>query len=346
VRAAAPDTPPIAQHAQTTTHVDHDTTALVDLTPVFFGTPPEAAVATDVQLPLYQLALAGSITTFFSDMIMHPMDSIKTIQQSDVDLSFLAATTYLWDLAGIAGFFHGFLTYAVSDAVSGALKFTVWEVWKQKTAGLMKNASQPVPVLTLFAGAALAFVACYFTLVPGELLKQQLQMSYYESLPEAIAGIYQHSGLAGFYTGYEAVLYRDVPYTMLELGLYEVFKKFSISQQQSTKDDNDSSSALDVDEIVAAAVTGAITAVLTTPVDSIKTLLMIDPKFQDASFAECFITTVQDHGPLAVFAGVVARVAWIVPFTAIYLPTYDALKRLLWKQYLVDQPEAPAAPPR
>ena len=89
--------------------------------------------------------------------------------------------------------------------------------------------------LLLFVGAALAFVASSITLVPGEVLKQALQMEQYESLPAAVQGIYQHSGWAGFYTGYEAVLCRDVPYTMLELGLYELFKRFTVETSMAQK---------------------------------------------------------------------------------------------------------------
>lgn len=384
----------------------------LDWTPVAFGMPPDglpqqheqheknnydgsAADGFELvqqqpppQLPLYQLALAGSLTTFGTDIIMHPMDSIKTLQQSNVELTLLAAATVLWETSAL---FHGFFTYAVSDAVSGAIKFTVWELWKDKTAS--GGGTQPLPpfspatnnnelsstptpsLLTLLVGAALAFVASSFTQVPGELLKQQLQMSYYDSLPSAIAGIYQQQGMAGFYAGYEAVLYRDVPYTMLELGLYEVFKKLLLKQQQEppqsltpphqqespsccrgtdefstarlvSDTDNESATTTSVsslwwEEMGAAAVTGAFTAVLTTPVDSIKTLLMIDPHFADATFVECLITTVHQHGPWAVFAGVVPRVAWIVPFTAIYLPTYDAIKRFLLQRQIAAMTQPP-----
>lgn len=70
----------------------------VDTTPVAFGAIPDALSSTSVapsaaamaelgqsqqqqqdrlELPLTQLALAGSLTTLFSDIIMHPVDCIK-----------------------------------------------------------------------------------------------------------------------------------------------------------------------------------------------------------------------------------------------------------------------------
>jgi hypothetical protein len=149
----------------------------LDLTPVAFETSLETdagstAVTTntnadtaDIRLPLYQLALAGSFTTFFADISMHPMDCIKTVQQSDsgVGLSLFLAAQYLWTTSGIAGFYHGFLTYAGADAVGGALKFSVWELWKQTTVD-----KRPT-YLYMWMGATLAFVSSSFVIVPGEV---------------------------------------------------------------------------------------------------------------------------------------------------------------------------------
>jgi len=135
-----------------------------DMTPLAFGAVPDGIhhlvpasgeeIQQQQQLPLIQLALAGSVTTFFADMIMHPMDCIKTVQQAtNGGMSVVAATSYLWDVAGIAGFYHGFLTYACADAISGAVKFVVWEFWKHKTEQDVKDKPQPLPVLALFLGA-------------------------------------------------------------------------------------------------------------------------------------------------------------------------------------------------
>lgn len=49
----------------------------------------------------------------------------------------------------------------------------------------------------------------------------------------------------------------------------------------------------------------------------------------DNGFWDCFLTTIQQHGVGAVFAGAMARVVWILPFTALYLPVYERLKRKL-----------------
>jgi hypothetical protein len=304
---------------------------------------------------LSHLALAGALATIIADMTMHPMDSIKTLQQSDsgYGLTLLQAAHVMYEQSGWGAFYHGFFTYAFSDAMGGALKFVTYELGKQLTLHKMdvKETSQIQQSLAVFACAAMAFVASSIVVVPGELMKQQLQMNLYDGLPQAMAGMFEKSGLLGFYTGYSGVLLRDIPYTMLELGLYEIIKngmldwKQKRQQQQGSQDgdvrfvdEEDALSSLVVstppqkilhawEEVVAAALTGGATAYLTTPLDTIKTKLMVDQDLYAGGFLDCLVSTVDHHGLGALFAGGAARVAWLVPYTAIYLPVYDLLKR-------------------
>ncbi len=87
------------------------------------------------------------------------------------------------------------------------------------------------------------------------------------SLVGGIKQIWRTEGLPGFFTGYKATLIRDVPYTMLELGLYDNFKtllkKYQKREQLTT-----------MEELGAAAVTGGIIGFVTNPLDLVKTRLM------------------------------------------------------------------------
>lgn len=296
-------------------------------------------------LPVLQLAAAGSLATVLGDTGMHPVDCVKTLQQSalGLDMSVAQAVEHLWTTAGASGFYHGLLTYVLSDAVGGALKFAIWEAWKQQTEDWEHKTA------ALWMGAALAFVGSSAVTVPGEFLKQQLQMSYYENVGQAMSDVFATSGLAGFFVGYEGVFYRDIPYTMLELGLYEVLKarisEFRAQSSPSSSSFNRGEGNADEEpplanweEIMAAAITGGTAALLTTPLDTIKTKMMVDPDWGvGSSFVECLVSTVQQHGWQAIFAGVVARIAWIMPFTAMYLPLYDYFKRRLWMHHIMQQ---------
>jgi len=288
-------------------------------------------------LPLVQLALAGAFTTLLADAVIHPIDCIKTLQQSDLawqlglHSSMFRSASYLFEASGLAGFYHGFFVYAFADAVGGACKFAVWETWKQKVMAQPQDGQLPSlsHMLMLLLGAGLAFLVASVFIVPGELLKQQLQMEYFPGLMEAVRAIGSTSGISGFFVGYDTVCFRDVPYTMLELGFYEVFKMVANSNSNMG---SDSSASNAWKELAAASVTGAVAAVVTTPLDVIKTKVMVDTAYAGLNFYECFQSILDSHGWAALFCGVEARIAWIVPFLCIYLPLYDAIKRMLWQQ--------------
>ncbi len=65
----------------------------------------------------------------------------------------------------------------------------------------------------LYVAAAAAFIASSVVLVPGELLKQRLQMGQISSVRQGIPQIFKSEGILGFYAGYSGVCLRDIPYT-------------------------------------------------------------------------------------------------------------------------------------
>ena len=170
----------------------------------------------------------------------------------------------------------------------------------------------------LFVAAAAAFLVSSVVLVPGELLKQRLQTGQIASVRQGIPQIFKSEGIFGFYAGYTGVCLRDVPYTMMELGIYDNFKSMYLKYKNRTESNQ-------WDDLLAAAIAGGITGFLTAPLDNIKTKLMVEAGY--SGFFDCLTKTVKTGGMPALFAGSVARVAWLMPFTAIYLPVYEILKR-------------------
>jgi solute carrier family 25 S-adenosylmethionine transporter 26 len=295
--------------------------------------PPPVPIANpnvrNLEPAIWKLALAGSLATIFSDMAVHPVDCIKTLQQSDegIGLSMLGAAQVIYtQLGGLEGFYRGFLTYVGCDAVGGAIKFSTYELLK-------RQAQQNIPSgnlfsATLFACAAMSFVTSSVITVPGELLKLNLQMGHYSGCFDAVSSIWQTQGISGFYQGYDGVFLRDVPYTAMELGLYDLFKTLYMSRKQPKEDDATSSDNLaTTEQILLAGLTGGIIGFLTTPLDTIKTKLMVDAHYAGSSFLTAFVATIHDHGWESVFCGASARVVWLIPLTAIYLPTYDFVTR-------------------
>ena len=110
-----------------------------------------------------------------------------------------------------------------------AIKFATFEISKLFCE---KNLPLKYHSMAQFACAAGAFLACSIVLVPGEVLKVRMQAGTVTSLSMGIKSIFKQDGLSGFFAGYGATLLRDVPYTMLELGIYENLKSIMRNRKQ------------------------------------------------------------------------------------------------------------------
>lgn len=291
---------------------------------------PKAAEAkndielSNIELSSDKLALAGAVATAFGVVAMHPVDSIKTLQQSDagMGLSILAAGKKIVKDGGPGALYSGLGPYVTSDACAGALKFASYEILKKWVKDKVPEEQYGT---ALFGCAAAAFIVSSVALVPGELLKQRLQMGQITSIRQGIPQIFKAEGILGFYSGYSGVCIRDIPYTMLELGIYDNLKSFYLKVKNKNAAPGEERPITQFDQIVAAAISGGITGYATSPFDTIKTKLMVDTGYN--GFLDCVAKTVKDSGVGSLFNGSLARVAWLMPFTAIYLPVYEALKR-------------------
>lgn len=275
-----------------------------------------------ISLNAFDLCICGAFATAFGDFVMHPIDTIKILQQSsDKALGFILTAKSILVSKGPLGFYQGVVPYLIGDGLSGAVKFATFEISKKF---LELRLPQKYHSLTQFICAAGSMIACSVVMVPGEVLKTRMQTGMVSSLTEGVSNILKTEGVAGLFAGYYATLVRDLPYTILELGMYENIKA-AIRRRKNVKDLEQS------DELLAAAITGGITAFITTPLDLIKTKLMMQSTLggQYSGFIDAFSSIYNSGGVEALFVGSVARVAWLLPFTTIYLGVYESAKRRL-----------------
>lgn len=168
------------------------------------------------------MAVAGFLATALGDLIIAPIDTIKTLQQGSAgsSLSMLGATQQLLQRGGPLALFAGAESYVPADAVAGGLKFFTYE-WVKAWGAKPGRVPPRLMSLWVFLCGGIAFIASSIALTPGELIKQRLQTGMYNSILQGITTIWRTEGLLGFYQGYFSICLRDVPFTMLELGLYE-----------------------------------------------------------------------------------------------------------------------------
>lgn len=287
-----------------------------------------AAVVETRKLSSGEMAAAGAFATAFGVTIMHPVDTVKTLQQSTegMGLNMLQATRKITTDGGIGALYSGLGPYVTSDGCAGALKFATYEALKN---WMKDKVPEEHYGKGLFVVAAAAFLVSSIALVPGELLKQRLQMGQISSIRQGIPLIFKNEGILGFYSGYSGVCLRDIPYTMMELGIYDNLKSMILKfKNRDVPEGAPQKPGNQLDEILAAAISGGITGFLTAPFDNVKTKLMVDTGMYNGFF-DCVAKSVKENGIGSMFSGSAARVAWLMPFTAIYLPVYEIIKRRL-----------------
>lgn len=295
--------------------------------------------------------IAGAVASAGAVAAMHPLDTLKTLIQKSSTVANTAtvggpeltasSTNALRMLIttlrtkGVAVFYKGLFPNLTSQVPSGAIKFAAYESFIQLSSKLFPDLRGSA--LVDYTCAALAFVVCSVTLVPGELIKQRLQAGVYPNMVSAFTNIIRNEGPRALYTGYAATLIRDVPYTMLEFGLYAQFKRTfrSFKRRKLTSGE----------ELALGGLAGGCTGFLTTPIDLAKTRLMtqaVGPGRQYSGVLDVLTKVARNEGLPALFKGSVPRVVWLIPFTALYFGIHEAAKRKLLSRRVALQAQLPS----
>jgi len=160
--------------------------------------------------------------------------------------------------------------------------------------------------------------------VPTEVVKTRTQTSAYGELGKssmlALRTILTRDGMLGLYRGFGTTVMREIPFTSLQFPLYE-FLKLQLARKLSKK------SLLAREAAVCGSIAGGVAAALTTPLDVLKTRVMLDLRSTSEAQLPSLARRVKDiyehEGPKALFAGIVPRTLWISAGGAVFLGVYE-----------------------
>lgn len=171
------------------------------------------------------------------------------------------------------------------------------------------------------AAASLGEIAACAVRVPTEVIKQRAQAGQHPSSMLALKHILsQHKaiGVPGvwkeLYRGWSVTIMREVPFTVIQFPLWEAMKEYRKSTTRK-----ESISAWESGLFGSAA--GAIAAGFTTPLDVLKTRMMLAK--EKTPVVPLLKQILRDSGPRAFFAGIGPRVMWISIGGAIFLGSYQ-----------------------
>ncbi|KAM0666931.1 hypothetical protein ACQRIU_004786 [Beauveria bassiana] len=278
--------------------------------------------------PFRTALIAGAVAGTTVDLSLFPLDTLKTRLQSSA--GFFAS-------GGFAGIYRGIGSAVVGSAPGAAFFFCTYESAKHYLGpriGAGSGASIGSDALVQMMAASLGEVAACAVRVPTEVVKQRAQAGQHGgSSARALRAILRSSpgGISSvwreLYRGWGITVFREVPFTVIQFPLWEGMKAWRRRQRQETSGSGSGSGRATVSQVTAAesalfgSVAGAVAAAATTPLDVLKTRVMLSP--ERVSVAAVFGRMVRKEGVRPFFAGVAPRVTWISIGGAIFLGSYQ-----------------------
>ena len=228
--------------------------------------------------------VAGGIGGLIGDFSLHPLDTIKTriqYKQKNNDLIKKAKNISLF--SGLSS-----QLFVAFPATSGY--FSSYEgikiLFKKKHPSLNEHVVHQI-------GGSVAEIVSNSIRNPFEIIKQQMQIGLDSSNHSTIKNIYKTRGLKGFYAGYLSLLLREVPFSAIQLPIYEIMKKFCKKQNLKNKYDKE----LTIFQYSSCGgISAGISGFLTTPIDVIKTRLMTERGKKIMGTIECFNSILNNEG--------------------------------------------------
>ena len=184
--------------------------------------------------------------------------------------------------------------------------------------------------------SSLGEIAACAIRVPTEVVKQRAQAGLFGgssllALQDILAFRHQRNGytimIRELYSGAGVTIMREIPFTIVQFSLWEYFKSsYSIYQHERNNRQKDLVTAPESALFGSAA--GAIAAGATTPLDVLKTRIMLRRREHGDTSARAGALRVlaqirQEEGMRGLFRGFGPRIAWISTGGAIFLGTYQ-----------------------
>lgn len=268
--------------------------------------------------------ISGAAAGTSTDIVFFPIDTIKTRLQ---------ARGGFFKNGGYHNIYKGVGSAIIASAPGASLFFITYDSmkeyskpWIQQFNG-MKHREQLCETVSHMFSSTLGEIAACTIRVPAEVIKQRTQTGLTNTSYNTLLVILKNKNgkgiLRNLYRGYNTTIMREIPFTCIQFPLYEFLKKKWVFFQSN------SSLLKPWQGAICGSIAGGIAAALTTPVDFIKTRLMLSDK--SVSTFQLVKTIWEEEGPLIFISGIGPRTVWISAGGAIFLGMYETVKYILLK---------------
>lgn len=261
---------------------------------------------------------AGATAGCAVEAALYPIDTIKTRLQAMRSGGGFGA---LIKAGGGRALYSGVWGNLVGVAPASAVFMAVYEPVKQ---AVIKSQPDDRAFLGPLAAGVAAGLASSVIRVPTEVVKTRMQTGEFKHAFTALKTIVAREGAKGIFAGYGSFLLRDLPFDAIEFVTYEQLKKGYKSVV--LKDSRDLNAG---EHSLFGAGAGAATGLVTTPLDVLKTRLMIQGQSgKYKNVLDCAVKIVQEEGGAALFKGWQPRVIWIGIGGSVFFTVLEASKKL------------------
>lgn len=196
------------------------------------------------------ILVAGAAAAFTVDLLVYPLDTIKTRYQSQDYLKTFARSGTVKQAPSnvFRGLYQGVGSVIIATLPAAGIFFTTYEASKTFYSGLSRRLPDglglPTPVVHSLASGTAELASC-LVLTPAEVIKQNAQMIRSGGSPstaspagggwrnstsiQALRMISHSGGLSGaahrLLTGYTALAARNLPFTALQFPMFEGMRR-------------------------------------------------------------------------------------------------------------------------
>ncbi|XP_038963749.1 mitochondrial S-adenosylmethionine carrier protein isoform X6 [Rattus norvegicus] len=156
--------------------------------------------------------VAGGVAGAAVDLILFPLDTIKTRLQSPQGFN---------QAGGFRGIYAGVPSAAIGSFPNAAAFFLTYEYVKSLLH--TDSTSHFRPMKHMLAASTGEVVACLIR-VPSEVVKQRAQVSASSKTLQIFSTILSEEGIQGLYRGYKSTVLREIPFSLVQFPLWESLK--------------------------------------------------------------------------------------------------------------------------
>ncbi|KAI3647065.1 hypothetical protein MP228_007286 [Amoeboaphelidium protococcarum] len=297
----------------------------------------------------------GSVAGLLSDAVVHPLDTLRARLQ----------TVKTRQKIAYRGLYNGFYVVAMGTIPGHALYFAGYEYSKkylsdmfisqsttsddvrQKSVQMNTNSSRSLNIAINLTSGLMAEFCGALAWTPMDVIKQRLQVLNQQSNTtmvesvQFIAQTYRERGVREFYRGFGTALLVYGPFVSLYFGLYEEWKYYWRQRYMTV---NQMTSYTDLESIklpthlywTGAALSAAVAATVTCPIDVVKTRIQVYSASNTQAesglkLKQVLSDLIKEEGVRGLFRGLVPRVLWMSGGTALTMICYEELKNLTSK---------------